>query len=368
MKITLLLRVPFLDKIPSLKTLIAYLACKGVEINIISTVDGKYPISDFKEYPNIKMTLVKQRTKKFDLPTSIKLLLVALKSILFHKSDFYIGGDAMGCHLLCYLKKVISFKYINFVLEYPDINNHNELREIEAADYIITHDHWHSEFIGKYCSIKQERILYLPNASYTDVHTDHGNYLSKKLNIPYDKSILLHSGGLGEWFCCKELAHSAKDWEPSYVLVFHTSHIVENSSYFKEMKNEIGNSNKVLFSIKPVSNVELDKLVASAKIGIATYSLKHLGYRAENMGLAAGKIGNYLKCGVPVIATKVHSLSYIEDYHCGILIDNFDEINSAVKKIIADYDNYVTGAYRCYNELWHPKNYLDVIYKVLAEV
>ena len=138
--------------------------------------------------------------------------------------------------------------------------------------------------------------------------------------------------------------------------------------YFKEMKNEIGNSNKVLFSIKPVSNVELDKLVASAKIGIATYSLKHLGYRAENMGLAAGKIGNYLKCGVPVIATKVHSLSYIEDYHCGILIDNFDEINSAVKKIIADYDNYVTSAYRCYNELWHPKNYLDVIYKVLAEV
>ena len=118
MKVTLLLRSPFLDKIPSLKTLVVDLARRGVEINIISTIAHKYPVSDFKEYTNVKMTLVKQRTKKFDLPTSAKLLWVTLKSFSFHKSDYYIGGDTTGCHLLCLLKKVFSFKYINFVLEY----------------------------------------------------------------------------------------------------------------------------------------------------------------------------------------------------------------------------------------------------------
>ena len=367
MKITLLLRVPFLDKIPSLKTLIIDLARKDVDINIISTIDHKYPVSDFKRYPNIKMTLVKQRTRKSDLPTSAKLLWATLKSILFHKSDYYIGGDATGCHLLCWLKKVFSFKYINFILEYPDINNQNELREIELADYVITHDHWHGDFISKHCSIKKEHILFLPNASYTDVHNEHDDYLSKKLHISSDKNIVLHSGGLGEWFCSKELARSAPKWDASYVLVFHTSHLVENNSYFNELKNEMkGFSNKVLFSTVPVSNIELDTLVASAKIGIATYSLKLLGYRAENMGLAAGKIGNYLKCGVPVIATRVHSLSYIEDYHCGILVNNLDEIKDAIIKIMRDYDNYVTGAYKCYKELWHPKKYLNRIFEVLT--
>ena len=368
MKITLLLRVPFLDKIPSLKALIIDLACKGVEINIISTIDYKYPTSDFKEYANVKMTLVKQRTKKIGLPTSVKLLYAILKSLLFNKSDFYIGGDCMGCHLLSCLKKAFDFKYINFVLEYPDINNQNELHEIEVADFIIVHDHWHSDFIGKYCTLnKKNRVLFLPNASYTDVHNEHDNYLSEKLNISSDKSIILHSGGLGEWFCSKELAHSAIEWQRPYVLVFHTSHHVENNRYFNELKDEVADSDKVYFSTTPVSNIELDRLVASAKIGIATYSLKQLGYRAENMGLAAGKIGNYLKCGIPVIATKVHSLVYLEDYHCGVLVDDMSEIGGAITKIMADYNNYVSGAYKCYKELWHPEKYLNLIYNTLTQ-
>ena len=106
MKVTLLLRVPFLDKIPSLKTLVIDLARRGIKINIVSTIAHKYPIPDFKEYPNVKMTLVKQRTRKFDLPTSAKLLWATLKTILWHKSDYYIGGDATGCHLLCWLRKI----------------------------------------------------------------------------------------------------------------------------------------------------------------------------------------------------------------------------------------------------------------------
>ena len=39
MKITLLLRVPFLDKIPNVKTLIVDFAKKGVDITIISAVN-----------------------------------------------------------------------------------------------------------------------------------------------------------------------------------------------------------------------------------------------------------------------------------------------------------------------------------------
>ena len=68
------------------------------------------------------------------------------------------------------LKKYFSFTYINFILEYPDINKTVELNEIEAANYIITHDHWHAEFISKYCNLRNGQILFLPNASYTDEH------------------------------------------------------------------------------------------------------------------------------------------------------------------------------------------------------
>ena len=363
MKVTLVLRVPFLDTIPNLKTLIVDFAKRGVDITIISSVNERNPVSDFSDFKNVKMELVKQRTKRFELPTSAKLLLVTIKNILFNKSNYYIGSDILANHLLMVLKRFFSFTYINFVLEYPDINKPTELNEIEASDYIITHDRWHAEFISKYCKLRNDQILYLPNASYTDEYKEHDNYLSERLQIPTDKNIILHSGGLGKWFCCKELAKAAMQWSENNVLVFHTSHIADNDSYFQSVKSLVSGCEKVFFSTKPVPNEELDRLIASAKIGIALYSLVELGYRAENMGLAAGKIGNYLKCGIPVIATKVHSLSYIEDYKCGVLVDNPTQINDAIKVILRNYDNYVNNSYKCYENLWHPKKYLDKIYE-----
>ncbi len=360
-KITILLRAPFLEKIPSLKTLIIYFAEHKVEVIIISPKSDKYLLSDFSMYPNIHQILVAKRKQKFEIPTSIKLMWMLLIDMLHGKSNYYIGGDYAGTYLLSILRKVANFKIINFLLEYPNINDSKELHLIENADYIITHDKWHAEFIRQYCNIMDNQILYLPNASFTPEYHKESDYLGSRLSISNEKNIILHSGGLGKWFCCKELAESVNKWDKNNVLVFHTSYIVEKEPYYESMKEYCDNCNNVYFSICPVPNAELDELIASAKIGIALYSISELGYRAENMGLAAGKIGNYLKCGVPVIATKVHSLSYLEDFKCGILVDNVEEINDAIKKIIDNYDVYAENAYKCYRELWYPEKYLKHI-------
>lgn len=366
MKITVLLRVPFLDKIPNLKTLIIYLAQKGHKIEIISTESANYPIPDLTDFPNIKLKLVNQRTKKIGIPTTIKLLYVVLLSMIFHKSNFYIGGDNSANKLLFTLKKFLSFNFINFLLEYPDITDNQEIKNIEGADFLITHDHWHSDFLKKHCDLSKTKCLYLPNASYTDVHKGSSDYLRNLLGIDKDKMVILHSGGLGKWFMCKELAEVSAKWSNDKILVFHTSHHVDSDPYYKAIKEDVGTRDNVLFSTNPVPNTELDELVASANIGIALYSVEHLGYRAEYMGVAAGKIGNYLKCGVPVIATRLPSLSYIEDYGCGILIDELSQIEEACNKIKSDYPRYQEAAYKCYMELWHPEPYLKIIEETLS--
>ena len=122
---------------------------------------------------------------------------------------------------------------------------------------------------------------------------------------------------------------------------------------------------KSCFLLNPVSTYELDSLVASADVGIALYSEKELGYRATYMGLAAGKIGNYLKCGVPIIATKLLSLSYIETYQCGILVEKEKDIAFAINKILSNRDMYSKNAHRCYRELWHPESYLKKVGEII---
>lgn len=365
-KVTILLQSPFLDRIPSLKTMIVYLAQRGYKIKIISSRCKEFPVSDIDSVVDVQQVLVKQRERKLELPTKVKLLLRLLADFVLRRPDVYVGGDDGGSTILALLKRILGIRFVNFLLEYPDVECREQLQRIEIADILITHDHWHSDFLKQHCKLEGKKILYLPNASYTEEFHGTSDYLKVRLGIDSDKVIILHSGGLGKWFLCKELAELAKGWGKEKVLVFHTSHNIEQDAYYIDMKKVIEGQKNILFSMKPVPNDELDSLVASATIGIALYSVEELSYRAEYMGVAAGKIGNYLKCGIPVIVNRLPSLSYIEEYKCGILIDNLNDIEKAIDTIMCNYLEYQKGAYQCYNELWYPKQYLEQIEKQLV--
>lgn len=365
-RIIILLRVPFLDKIPSLKTLIIYLSRQSYNITIITTQRQYYPPLTFSS-DNIKLKLVKERTKRIGIPTSIKLFTKCLCMSIKEKPLYFIGGDSIANKLLSLLSKFLPIKYINFLLEYPDLADREEKEALERANYIITHDVWHKKFLLEHYDLTDDKFLFLPNASYTQEYYGKSDYLFNVLQIPKSKKIILHSGGLGPWFLCKELAELSRNWTDEYILVFHTSHNVNSSEYYREIKKENIDNKNLKFSTTPVSNENLDNLVSSAYIGVALYSLNLLSYRATYMGLAAGKIGNYLKCGLPVIATKLPSLNYIEEYQCGILINTLDEFPNAVSKINTTYDRYSMNAHRCYKELWEPTQYLEVIRKTICE-
>lgn len=45
------------------------------------------------------------------------------------------------------------------------------------------------------------------------------NFLQKRLGVQGQK-IVLHSGGFGKWFKCKELADSTYNWDKNVKLVF----------------------------------------------------------------------------------------------------------------------------------------------------
>lgn len=363
--ILLILKEPFLDRIPSLKTLIWYLLNKDYKITLITSESERFTLLSFK-HENLRILTVCQRRKRLELPTAIKLLLKTFSFVIFHKVDFLFGGDAIGNIIASKIAKSLKKKHIFFVLEYPQIITKQVLfltrlqglenKSLEKADIIITHDKWHKQFLLSHFDLKSNNILLLPNASFTPEVTMKSVFLQRRLNIQGQK-IVLHSGGFGRWFKCKELADSTSNWANDVKLVFHISHNLQGDPYFESVYNSDYHG-RVLFSLEPVSTYELDTLVASADIGIALYSEAELDYRATYMGLAAGKIGNYLKCGVPVIATRLLSLSYIEEYNCGILVDKESDIADAINRILSDRDLYSKNAHRCYRELWYPKLYV----------
>ena len=331
--ILLVLREPFLDRIPSLKTLVWFLLNHNHRITLITSESNKFILLSF-DHENLQIIKVKQRSKRFESPTTLKLLWKTLSFVLTRRVDYLMGGDAIGNIIASKISRLLVKKHIFFMLEYPQIITEKvqcltrlqrlENKSLEKSDIIITHDKWHKQFLLTHFNLNN-KILLLPNSSFTP-----------------------------------EIYMESKNVK----LVFHVSHRVEDDKYFEEVY-ESDYRGKVLFSLNPVSTYELDSLVASADVGIALYSEKELGYRATYMGLAAGKIGNYLKCGVPIIATKLLSLSYIETYQCGILVEKEKDIASAINKILSNRDMYSKNAHRCYRELWHPESYLKKVGEII---
>ena len=371
-RILLILKEPFLDRIPSLKTLVWSFLNRNDHITLITSESKFFTLISF-QHKNLRVIKVKQRSRKIEISTSIKLFISTFNYLLFNSVDYVIGGDALGNIIASRLCQTFKKKHIFFVLEYPQIptSRHPHLSHVERAenkalchaDVIITHDKWHEAFLRQHFAIRANNVLHLPNASFTPEFKGESDFLQQSFHLQ-DTTIILHSGGFGIWFKCKELAECTRSWDDNVKLVFHLSHDLMGSPYFEEIYHNDYHG-KILWSLKPVSTFELDKLVASASIGIALYSEQELGYRATYMGLAAGKIGNYLKCGVPVIATRLPSLTYLEEFECGILVDNEADISHAIQKIILDRETDSSNAYKCYSELWHPDRYIGKIYAAI---
>jgi hypothetical protein len=373
-QVIVVIRNPFIDKIPNLKGLLMFFSQKNIKSRIISVSDAHYPIPSFLD-ENISYVDAGQKIN-LKIPSIIKIFLITLQSIIYRREVTIIGADKYGL-IICYALRCLTRKpYSSFILEYPEIKSKKKLSfwdklertAIKKSKSIITHDRIHSELISNELTLKKPNFLFLPNVTLGFACKESSQYLQTVLNENKKTHIILHSGGFGPYFCSQEVANAGKQLPLGYILVFHTSHSVQDDIYFKNVKETISDNDSIKFSLNPVPTDLLDSLISSSRIGLAWYSVEVLGYRALNMGLAAGKIGNFLKCGIPVIAQTFPSLNYLSKYKCGIQIDSLEMLNKAILEIDKNYIEYSNNAIKCYNDIWKIEPYCEIIMENLVSL
>ncbi len=368
MRFVVIHKEPIIDRIPNLKSFIVYAAQHGHIIYLLTTKSRKYPEPSFLS-ENIKYIAISERTRRIQLPTSIRFYLLSITILLFMAFSKYrliLAGS--GALVLGNIIRIACIKeYCSFIVEYPKVSMNKggqlsimeklERAGIRKSSFMITHDKLHAEFIGRHLKIKELRFMTIPNGTLGKASLSKSQFLYENLNIPMNQRILLHAGGFGPWFDSKSIAKESANLPYDYSLVFHISHDITNDEYYKEYIKGKEVNDKSIFSMKPVPTAELDKLISSATIGLAWYSTEILDYRATMLGLAAGKVGNYLKCGIPVIVPSNESLRYISEYTCGKQISDLKQLNNAIAEIEKNYDEYSRNALLCYNTLWAPEEY-----------
>ncbi len=376
--VLLVMRVPFLDRIESLLYLVEYLARRGHKVTIVSPADDRFPAPSFSTalVEHVKVMSTSRSWLGIRVPTAVRLMLATWRHAFRVRPAVVMASDQLAEIIAYPVAALLGLPYVYYSLEFPEprtgrqtLRGRLERATIRRAAIGVTFDRDHADFIAAETGLPKDRLLLLPNSfGPRSMAPQPGSYLAQKHDLPSGAVVVLHAGGFGPWFSCRELASAARDWPEGWRLVFHASHSLTEDPYLENARPLL-DGHKVILDTEPVGAGEVDALVASATVGVALYSRNLLGFRAELMGQASGKIGRCLKNGIPVVAQDVPSIRrYVEAYGCGECVNTPGEVQGAVSRILKDYERYRANALRCYDDLWSPEPYCAQIVSRLEEL
>jgi glycosyltransferase involved in cell wall biosynthesis len=195
-------------------------------------------------------------------------------------------------------------------------------------------------------------MISVPNSQIGRGEIARNYFFNDKFNIPRDKIIILHAGGLyGPWMHVQDIFRSVPEWPDDYILVLHThqrSYPGCGFSIPEEYKNR-----KIFLSDDPVPFDQVDAVYSSCDIGMMVHGPEGI-LLDENMyysDLSVGKIFHHLKVGVPLIVRSLPGYpELIEDKEAGVCINGPSDILPAIQRILANHDHYRSNALKLHEE------------------
>jgi glycosyltransferase involved in cell wall biosynthesis len=223
-------------------------------------------------------------------------------------------------------------------------SKHKEIELTRRAEFVIIQDEERAQVLAAENGIPPEKFVFVPNAPIGPAHRSDSRYWHEMFGLPETTKVLLHAGDVGVWNGIEGIVRSAADLPEGWVLVVHTKYDAECSSSVASLV-EMADKDKVFFSLKPVPRQAYGNLVDSADAGVVFYWPMPISpYHMTNIrviGLSSGKVANYLRAGLPVVANSACTLGALaEQEGFGVSVDHESELGAAVGRIAADYEGY----------------------------
>ena len=193
---------------------------------------------------------------------------------------------------------------------------------------------------------RSTRMLYVPTSRMGRPVSWKSRCWRRQLGIEEEKIVIVSHGMIAEGRFCIELAELAQAFPDNWLLVFHG---FGERSIIHRISN-IDTKQHVRLSLDLVDLAKEPEVMRSADISLVLYQNE-----TQNdclTGFSSEKLALSLQCGVPIIAFNYPSYEHIRDEGCGILVDDLSEIPRAASKILADYANYSSRAYRAFEKYY----------------
>ena len=364
----------FLDTVPCLTSLVEYLAEQGFKMDIFILNDDQFLKPTFS-YNNVNVHLLPGsfNLNPFEMFLQMcKWFKIVRRHMKTESPTAIFGVDPDGLLLSCFVAMGLNIPKIYFSLElyfldeiesfFGRLYKRAEKLCNKYACFSITQDKNRARLLSEENGIELNRIFILPNSSLGDPQITQSNLIRKMTGIPDSAKIILHVGVLHERVMPIEIAENTIIWPDDWFMIFHSRNIFDEKDNLINKIKEIDRKNRIKFSLKTVDRSLLDELVGSADVGIALYRVGNtpaMGKNVLNAGLSAGKVAQYLKNGVPLIINDLPIIAdIINDYECGIVLNNPEDLHLAISTILDDRAGYAERALECYRSIYMPYPHL----------
>ena len=332
---------------------IAAMAARGWGVDVYTSYQAFHPIPYF-DNPSIRL---------FFFGSTCFDYLKLVKKIIFRKPryDWIVAVPQHSLYYAALAAKISGTKLACLSDEIYDsrqtagrIEKKWKSREISAhqqCDFTIALDRVRADYVREVNQLGQAHpIFVVPNSLPGCSVRLQSRYYQDVLAIPESDKILLHIGS-GWWkLDFSQINEVSRGWKNRTVLVFQ-------SRYHDSILN---GHDKMRINRNVLPYSFLGHAVSSAHIGLAMY--KDTGVNMRLIGLSSGKIALCMKYSLPVITTRLPSLTWVEEEGCGVLVDDIAQTEAACEKILSNYEFYVQNVKNYYDRyLDFDKNFLPVL-------
>lgn len=331
-----------------------YLAAQGYVVDIFATNQARFR--------DPKMRYKSIRYLAFEMPTSLVIRRIAQFSLLkqawnemrLNKYDFTVGFDPRAFQNAWFLARLKKIPAVYHSLEfYPENTFKEKVRRsfekifLKKADWIITQDAMRADWLSRKLHFPRQNISVIYNTSFGDYTPEKSSYFRKKFNIPDEKKIVLAIGSLIKEHMILEIMESIGAWANEFVLVIHGW--FPNKKY-EEITRECAKRHpgRIFISTEFLPIEQKYEAFQSADIGLVAFTPNN-----ENtlfVGAAAGKLFEFVRCGVPIVVNGLPGMRAIVGGICGEICGaRLDSIADSIKQINDNYDFYRKGCEAFYS-------------------
>ncbi|MCA9565535.1 MAG: hypothetical protein KC561_18685, partial [Myxococcales bacterium] len=253
--------------------------------------------------------------------------------------DLIVGVDPLGIIIGSALAdSSAALGYLSYEIEFSGevswLRKRTERLACRKVSFAIVQDRVRAQRLSEQTGISIERSLLSPVAGTGIFPGVRNELLHTALGIPRRKRVALFAGSLTRWSMAPELADTVDSWPEDWVLVFHERYGRPPAWLEERRRHRPG---QIFVSDLAFSTPnELVDLMHASDLGLAfyrpTYDHPTTGKNLSYIGMASGKIGAYLRAGLPVATNEIGEMAdHVRAHNLGITVSSPEHLGAALR-------------------------------------